>query len=167
MIIRNKFEFSIIVVSYNTKNDFLETLESITKQIYRNFEIIVIDGNSNDGTKNEIFKRKKTISKFIIEKDRGIYDAMNKGIKISRGKWIIFMNSGDKFLKKNILYNFTLKDVKNYDIVYGDAIVNTKNFKYVLKSKPFEYNTFLMPFCHQSVFVKSNILKKKKFLSKI
>ena len=156
-------KFSIIVVSLNTKTDFLKTLESIKKQIYRNYEIIVIDGNSTDGTKKEIIKRKKNISKFTIEKDRGIYHAMNKGIKMSSGKWIIFMNSGDLFYKKDTLHNFLSKNTNNYDIVYGDTVVKTKYLKYVVKSKPFEYKTFLMPFCHQSVFVKSNILKRKNF----
>ena len=147
----------------NTKTDFLKTLESIKKQIYRNYEIIVVDGNSTDGTKKEIIKRKKNISKFTIEKDRGIYHAMNKGIKMSSGKWIIFMNSGDLFYKKDTLHNFLSKNINNYDIVYGDTVVKTKYLKYVVKSKPFEYKTFLMPFCHQSVFVKSNILKRKNF----
>ena len=154
---------SIIVVSLNTKVDFLKTLKSINKQTYKNYEILVVDGNSSDGTKKEIIKRKKTISKFVIEKDRGIYHAMNKGIKMSSGKWIIFMNSGDLFYKKDTLHNFLSKNINNYDIVYGDTVVKTKYLKYVVKSKPFEYKTFLMPFCHQSVFVKSNILKRKNF----
>ena len=154
---------SIIVVSLNTKVDFLKTLKSIKKQTYKNYEIIVVDGNSIDGTKKEIIKRKKTISKFVIEKDRGIYHAMNKGIKMSSGKWIIFMNSGDIFYKKNVLYNFLSENVKNCDIVYGDTLVSAKNLRYVDNSKSFECKTLLMPFCHQSVFVKSNILKKRNF----
>jgi glycosyltransferase involved in cell wall biosynthesis len=160
---KNKFIFSIIVVSLNTKVDFLKTLKSIKKQTYKNYEILVVDGNSSDGTKKEIIKRKKTFSKFVIEKDRGIYDAMNKGIKISSGKWIIFMNSGDLFYKKNTLKNFPSEAVKNYDIVYGDTVVSAKNLKYIFNSRPFDYKTLLMPFCHQSVFVKSNILKKRNF----
>jgi glycosyltransferase involved in cell wall biosynthesis len=155
--------FSIIIVSYNTKKDFIKTLNSIKEQTYKNYEIIVVDGNSIDGTKKEIIKRKKTISKFVIEKDRGIYHAMNKGIKMSSGKWIIFMNSGDLFYKKNVLYNFLSEDVKNYDIAYGNTLVSAKNLKYIVNSKPFDDKTLLMPFCHQSVFVKSNILKKRNF----
>ena len=163
MLNKNKFIFSIIVVSLNTKVDFLKTLKSINKQTYKNYEILVVDGNSSDGTKKEIIKRKKTISKFVIEKDRGIYHAMNKGIKMSSGKWIIFMNSGDLFYKKNVLYNFLSENVKNCDIVYGDTLVSAKNLRYVDNSKSFECKTLLMPFCHQSVFVKSNILKKRNF----
>ena len=160
---KNKFIFSIIIVSLNTKVDFLKTLKSIKKQTYKNYEILVVDGNSSDGTKKEILKRKKIISKFIIEKDRGIYHAMNKGVKMSSGRWIIFMNSGDLFYKKNVLQNFLSENVMNCDIVYGDSLVSAKNLSYVINSKPFEDNTLLMPFCHQSVFVKSNILKKRNF----
>ena len=156
-------KISIIIVSLNTKVDFLKTLKSIKKQTYKNYEILVVDGNSSDGTKKEIIKRKKTISKFVIEQDKGIYHAMNKGIKMSSGRWIIFMNSGDLFYKKNVLHNFFSENVMNYDIVYGDTLVNAKNLSYVINSKPFEHNTLLMPFCHQSVFVKSNILKKRNF----
>ena len=85
---------SIIVVSLNTKIDFLETIESIKRQTYKNYETIVIDGKSNDGTVDEINKIKDNLSNFIIEKDTGIYDAMNKGIALAKGEWIIFLNSG-------------------------------------------------------------------------
>ena len=102
-------KISIIIVSLNTKVDFLKTLKSINKQTYKNYEILVVDGNSSDGTKKEIIKRKKTISKFVIEKDRGIYHAMNKGIKMSSGRWIIFMNSGDLFNKKMFYIILSLK----------------------------------------------------------
>ena len=158
-----KIVFSIIVVSLNTKKDFLRSIKSIQDQNFKNYEIIVIDGNSADGTKKEIIKRKKNIPKFIIEKDKGIYHAMNKGIKLSEGEWIIFMNSGDVFFGNNTFDKFLSEDIKNYDIVYGDAQIINKGLKYIVKSKIFNYNTCLMPFCHQSVFVRSNILKKKNF----
>ncbi|MDA7733630.1 glycosyltransferase [Candidatus Pelagibacter sp.] len=158
-----RVKVSVIVVSLNTKNELEKTLISIMSQSIVDYELIVVDGESNDGTRVVINKYKNKIDKQIIEKDNGIYDAMNKGIKISSGKWIIFMNSGDLFYKKNVLKNFLSEAVKNYDIVYGDTVVSAKNLKYIVNSKPFDYKTLLMPFCHQSVFVKSNILKKRKF----
>ena len=88
---------------------------------------------------------------------------MNKGIKLSNSEWIIFMNSGDVFFRNNILDKFLSEDTNNYDIVYGDTQITNKNLKYIVKSKTFDHNTFLMPFCHQSVFVRSNILKKNNF----
>lgn len=158
--------FSIVVVSLNTKNDFIKTISSIEKQEYKNYEIITVDGGSIDGTRSEIIKKRKIISKIIIERDKGIYHAMNKGIKVSSGRWLIFMNSGDIFYNKKVLKNFIQKKINGYDIVYGDTIVRTKNLKYLVKSKEFDFNTCLMPFSHQSVFVNSTLLKKKNFLLK-
>lgn len=160
---KNNIKLSIIVVSLNTKNLFLRTINSIINQVYDNYELIVVDGNSIDGTVNEIIKRKKTINKFIIEKDTGIYHAMNKGIKLSSGKWVIFMNSGDIFYNKNVLKNFISKCETNLDIIYGDTVVINKNFKYLVNSRDFDNKTHIMPFSHQSVFVNLNLLKKKKF----
>tara|TARA_B100001093_G_C26846125_1_gene1022861 strand:- start:1090 stop:1872 length:783 start_codon:yes stop_codon:yes gene_type:complete len=154
---------SIVVVSLNTKNDFVKTISSIEKQEYKNYEIIIVDGDSIDGTKNEIIKKKKVISKIIIEKDKGIYHAMNKGIKLSSGRWIIFMNSGDIFYNKKVLKKFIQQKITGYDIIHGDTIVSTRNLKYLVKSKEFDFNTYLMPFSHQSVFVNSALLKKKNF----
>ena len=154
---------SIIVVSLNTKIDFLKTLASIKKQTYNNYEIIVIDGDSKDGTKKEILNKKNLISKYIIEKDNGIYHAMNKGIKISSGNWIIFMNSGDIFFNRNVLKDFGSEKFTKFDIIYGDTVVKTNEFMYLVTSNRFNNNTLFMPFCHQSVFVKSKILKEKKF----
>ena len=160
--IHRKF-ISIIVVSLNTKKEFLKTIKSIQKQDYKNYEVIVVDGKSTDGTVQEIKKLKDKKVKYIIQKDNGIYDAMNKGIRKSLGKWIIFMNSGDLFYKNNVLNNFLSENVKNYEIVYGNTVVSAKNLKYIVNSKPFDHKTLLMPFCHQSVFVKSDILKKRNF----
>jgi glycosyltransferase involved in cell wall biosynthesis len=98
-----EIKLSIVVVSLNTKNEFIKTIGSINSQVYKNYEIIVIDGDSSDGTVDEILKVKENFSNFIIEKDKGIYDAMNKGIRLSKGEWIFFLNSGDIFYNKNIL----------------------------------------------------------------
>jgi glycosyltransferase involved in cell wall biosynthesis len=155
---------SIIVVSLNTKKDFLKTLNSILSQKFSSYEIIVIDGDSKDGTIEEIEKNKRNISKYIIEKDKGIYDAMNKGINISKGRWIIFLNSGDIFYDNNVLLKFSEYDLKNNQIVYGDTIIDNDNIKYLIKSNMFTDKTILMPFCHQSCFVRSSIFKNQKFI---
>ena len=116
---------SIIVVSLNTKKDFKKTIKSINDQKVNNCEIIVVDGNSKDGTLEYIKKYKKLFNKVIAESDRGIYYAMNKGIKVAKKDWIIFLNSGDLFANKN-----TLKKIINYtksmkeDILIGNTIIN-------------------------------------------
>ena len=160
---RMKKKYSIIIVSLNTKNHFIETLNSIIRQTYKNYEIIVVDGFSTDGTRDEILKNKKKISKIIIEKDKGIYDAMNKGLKKASGKWVIFMNSGDIFVSKNTINLINSRLNWSYDIVYGDTIIRTKDFNFLKRSSKFYNNTVVMPFSHQSTVVKLNILKKRKF----
>ena len=157
--------FSVIVVSLNTKEKLRNTLESIYKQkINReNYEIIVVDGMSIDGTQEEILKKDNKIDKLIIEKDSGIYDAMNKGIKYSKGEWIIFLNSGDLFYNNYVLKKIYSCKINENDIIYGDTIVDNKKFLYRVNGKLFNENSINIPFCHQSCFVKTNILKKNNF----
>lgn len=152
-----------MIVSLNTKQDFLKTIQSVTNQNYRDCEIIVVDGGSNDGTIEEIKKREKQITKIIIEKDRGIFDAMNKGIKIANSNWTIFMNSGDIFFNNNILNSIIFNSLNNFDILYGDTVVDKNDYKYLLKGKKILKSFKLMPFSHQSCFVKTNILKQNLF----
>ena len=76
--------FSIITVVLNAREDLANTIQSLKEQSFKKFEYIVIDGNSTDGSKELIEKNKDFISKYLIENDNGIYDAMNKGLKISK-----------------------------------------------------------------------------------
>jgi glycosyltransferase involved in cell wall biosynthesis len=154
---------SIIVVSLNTKYFFLKTVKSALAQSHEEKEIIVVDGNSTDGTIDTIKKMKKEFSKIIIEKDKGIYDAMNKGSHLASGDWIIFLNSGDVFYNKNVLSDVFEQPVANKDIIYGNTFVKNKGINYLIQGKFFSKKTICMPFCHQSVLVKKNIVKKNKF----
>jgi len=98
-------EITIIVVSLNTKRDTIKTVNSILIQSYKNYEILVIDGKSNDGTVEFLRKNSNKIN-FISKKDKGIYFAMNKGVKLAKSNWIIFLNSGDIFSSSKVLENF-------------------------------------------------------------
>jgi glycosyltransferase involved in cell wall biosynthesis len=161
--IKNFYKISIIVVSLNTKVLFLKTLKSITNQKFKNCEIIVIDGGSTDGTQ-DLIVRKKIINKYIIEKDQGIYDAMNKGIKLASGQWTIFLNSGDVFFDRNVLFNiFKKKGLKKKDIIFGNTLVKNDKLKYFIYGKTFLNKTIVMPFCHQSSLVKTTIQKINNF----
>ena len=154
---------SIIIVSLNTKNFFLNTVNSVLAQSYKEKEIIVVDGNSTDGTINIIKKIKKKFSKVIIEKDRGIYDAMNKGSHLVSGKWVIFLNSGDVFYNKNTLSDIFEQSITKKDIIYGNTLVKNKSVNYFVDANFFSKKTILMPFCHQSTMIKADIIKKNKF----
>tara|TARA_B100000795_G_scaffold256872_1_gene229636 strand:- start:769 stop:1572 length:804 start_codon:yes stop_codon:yes gene_type:complete len=161
---KKNIKFSIIVVSLNTKNDFIKTINSILNQKYNNFEIIVVDGNSNDGTIQEINKLNKRIKKKIIEKDKGIYHAMNKGIKYISGDLTIFLNSGDILNNKNILNKVNLIMQKKWwvDIIVGKNIVQS-NFEYFSRYEKIKDSTLSSVFSHQSAFIKSKLFLKKKY----
>jgi glycosyltransferase involved in cell wall biosynthesis len=90
---------SIITVVYNSKESIEESIVSVLKQKFDNFEYLIIDGGSTDGTVDVIKKYQGRLSKWISEPDKGIYDAMNKGISLARGKYICFINSGDIILE--------------------------------------------------------------------
>ena len=163
---KKKIKFSIIIVSLNTKDDFLKTLNSVIKQDYKLFEVIVVDGKSTDGTLEIIKRNKKHINKIIIEKDKGIYYAMNKGLAKIKNKWIIFLNSGDRFYNSKVLSKISkTMNKRKTDIIVGRNVVDG-NFKFLSKYKKFYNNTYMSIFSHQSVFVKSNIFKIKKFNTK-
>ena len=100
-------QLSIIVVSLNTKDKFEKTISSIKNQSLKNYELIVVDGKSSDGTIELIEKYKNIIDKKIIEIDTGIYDAMNKGINISSANGV-FLNSGDVFMTTLQLKNYQM-----------------------------------------------------------
>jgi len=155
--------FSIIIVSLNTKYQFLKTINSVKNQTFKKYEVIVVDGKSKDGTIAEIKKIKNKKFKFIIEKDKGIYDAMNKGVRNCSGSWIIFLNSGDIFYNQNVLKKIAKKNIDKADILFGDTLIQNKLFNYKSKAKNFSKETFLMPFCHQSSLVKRNLLMKSRF----
>ena len=160
----NKVVISIIVVSLNTNLKLKATINSIRKQSYNKFEVIVIDGSSKDESIETIYKNKDILNKYLIEKDDGIYDAMNKGIKLAEGTWTIFLNSGDIFYDENILLNFSkILEKKDEDVIHADTVVRNENMKYNLSSKIFDHKTHRIPFCHQSSFTKTSILSKNLF----
>ncbi|MES2567379.1 MAG: glycosyltransferase family 2 protein [Bacteroidota bacterium] len=112
---------SIITINYNNKSGLQKTIESVVAQTYKDFEYIVIDGGSNDGSFNVIKDYEKKISYWVSEKDSGIYNAMNKGIVQAKGKFCLFLNSGDWLVDRDILDRvFSLKSEE--DIVYGNIL---------------------------------------------
>lgn len=157
---------SVITVVYNDVNLIGNTIKSVLQQSFKLFEYIVIDGSSTDGTIDEINVWSEHLI-LISEKDKGIYDAMNKGIKAASGQWIIFMNSGDTFSNNDVLNNISkiiMEDGSN-DIIYGNTYLINQNQSYskLQRARKFKYIKWGMPFCHQSVIVKTKLLKTKYF----
>jgi glycosyltransferase involved in cell wall biosynthesis len=140
----------------------------VISQTYPNVEYIIIDGGSTDGTLDIIKKYEDYIDYWVSEPDEGIYDAMNKGIDLTTGQWINFMNAGDKFFNDNTIF-FIYQNVKslnsNYDIVYGKVgIMNEKgeiDMIYGLNEKDsLKKLKKYMSIPHQSTFYKLGFFKK-------
>lgn len=155
----NPPKVSIITVSYNVVNTIENTILSVINQTYPNIEYIIIDGGSTDGTVDIIKKYERKIAYWITESDKGIYDAMNKGIMKATGDWINFMNSGDNLLDETVIEKFVSLYDKNVDIVYGDTKYNIAKIgvSFIQKPKPIE--SVKLDFCHQSTFIKSKLMK--------
>lgn len=117
--------FTIITINYNNRSGLKKTIDSVISQSYRNYEWIIIDGNSKDGSYELIVDYKEHFSFWTSEIDTGIYNAMNKGIKRATGEYILFLNSGDYLADSNVLMDLSKIDL-NADFVYGYILRESK-----------------------------------------
>ncbi len=108
MNLQNNPLVTIVTVSYNVVSTIERTILSVVNQTYSNIEYIIIDGGSTDGTVDIIKKYMDKIAYWVSEPDKGIYDAMNKGILMAKGQWINFMNSGDYLYSNDVISQFFL-----------------------------------------------------------
>lgn len=161
---------SIITVCFNAYEDLKKTMDSILLIDYIDFEYIIIDGGSLDGTKelldeySHYFQQKQIKFQYISEKDKGTYDAMNKGVLISKGDWINFMNAGDSFYSSNILSELFSQTIdKEVGVLYGDTFQYYDFGSGIAQEKDYLKDSKTMPFCHQSSFVKKELLLKYPF----
>ncbi len=115
-------KISIITVNYNNRNGLENTIASVIEQQDFNFEYIIVDGNSNDGSKEVLNQYDAQISKWISEPDQGVYEAMNKGIHMSTGDYLLFLNSGDVLYKPTILKEVDKLILGDIDLYYGNLI---------------------------------------------
>ena len=111
---------SVITIVYNNVRDIERTMLSVLNQTWQNIEYIIVDGKSNDGTLQVIEKYRSRVAKFISEKDEGIYDAMNKGLALATGDYVIFMNSGDEFFEPGTVQE-VFATAPDADIYYGET----------------------------------------------
>ena len=166
-------KISIITVSYNSSKTIEDTFKSVLNQTYKNIEYLVIDGHSKDGTVNiikkyeERFKNENIELKWISEKDKGLYDAMNKGIEMSTGDIIGIVNSDDFYNGEEVLQEVVKKFLESdYMGVYGDLVyveqTNTDIVKRYWKSKKYKIDNFLFGWMppHPTVFLKKEVYEK-------
>ena len=176
---------SVITVCYQAAEMLQKTIDSVSQQDYKPLEYIVVDGGSTDGTLDIIARHQDIITRWVSEPDRGIYDAMNKGVTMATGEWVIFMNAGDTFAAPDVLRRSLTPDPSRgegsvntpsnidkanqtplpsggvgggYSVLYGSVIKNGQ----IIEPHRFT-NPHRMPFCHQSSLTRTSCLRQQPF----
>lgn len=155
-------KISIITVNLNNLEGLKTTVESVAGQDYPNIEHIIIDGASTDGSKEFINENNDMFHYSISEKDTGVYDAMNKGVKAATGDYLFFLNSGDTFYSHNTLSLFCTNKPTE-DIVYGNACVVYRNGTRKIKTHSNQINllnSLTETITHQAMFIKGSVFKE-------
>ncbi|MFI5162413.1 MAG: glycosyltransferase family 2 protein [Sphingobacteriales bacterium] len=158
-----KPKLSIVTIVYNNARDIERTMLSVLNQTYGNIEYIVVDGLSTDGTLDIIKKYQDKLGKFVSEKDEGIYDAMNKGLALATGDYVLFMNSGDELYSKETVSD-VFASAENADIYYGETEMIDTNGKSLGQRRhkapeKFTWRSFKygMSISHQAIYIKRSI----------
>lgn len=146
---------TIVTVCYNAVASIESTIISVLSQSYANIEYVIIDGGSTDGTVDIIKTYANRLAYWVSEKDKGIYDAMNKGIRVAHGQWINFMNAGDSFVDSKVIENIFSQSIpSSVRVLYGDTIgMLSFNQRFLMKGLPLCRISRGIIACHQSVFV--------------
>lgn len=161
-------KLSIITVNYNNVDGLCKTIKSVLSQKYDDFEWIVIDGGSTDGSRDIIEKYKDKFAYWCSEPDNGVYHAMNKGVKHAKGTYLNFMNSGDIYYSDSVLTK-VFSEERNEDILYGDVRF-IYNDKYMLEKSPSELTLFYLYQCninHQASFIRCSLLQESGYDEKL
>ena len=156
---------SIITINYNNLAGLEKTRDSILRQTYYNYEWIVIDGGSNDGSKEFIVEHADEMLYWCSEKDNGVYNAQNKGTSHATGDYCIYMNSGDIFYDEYVLEE-VFSESRDEDVIYGDwvQVFHDGKEKYIEPSDDIDYAFFFVDnICHQAMFIKTSLLKESPY----
>lgn len=155
---------TVVTVCYNAGAALLETIQSVAAQSHQNLEYIVIDGASTDQTADILKEHSAKISKVISEPDNGIYDAMNKAIDLATGDYTIYLNAGDVFCSNDTIEKIFSNDVAEFDLVYGARMYSTPGQAPTYQEpRPLDTAFLRMPYCHQSLFLKTSVLREFRF----
>lgn len=148
-------KLSIITINYNNLSGLQRTVESVLKQTVKEFEYIIIDGGSTDGSAAYIESQSEHIDYWVSEPDKGIYNAMNKGILKAKGEYLLFLNSGDHFYNNNVI-DSSIPFLNTFDLVYGSMEIIEFNNSYIqeLPDKLTFYNFIKGTLPHAATFIK-------------
>lgn len=155
-------KLTVITIVYNNVRDIKRTIESVINQTYQDIEYLIIDGASTDGTLEIVKQYENRVSRIVSEPDKGIYDAMNKGLALAKGDYILFMNSGDEIYDKD-----TVEHIFNQpeaDIYYGETEMYNDDWQSLGQRrhkapKTFNWRSFKygMNISHQAIYIKKNL----------
>ncbi|WP_286831791.1 MULTISPECIES: glycosyltransferase family 2 protein [Sphingobacterium] len=158
----NMLKVTVGIVTFNAAKTLELTLQSIICQTYRNIEIIVIDGGSNDGTQNILSRYKNIITYWHSKKDKGIYDAMNMVSDRSQGDFLIFLGCDDTFYNDTVIEDFVSKTKVDYKkVYYGDVFLLNEKRRY--DGSFSSYKLALRGLSHQAIFYPKCLYKKFKY----
>jgi glycosyltransferase involved in cell wall biosynthesis len=161
--------FSVITINYNNLRGLVRTFESVQQQTARSeIQWIVVDGNSSDGSAEFLQEHASAIDVLCIEKDAGIYDAMNKGLALAEAPYVWFMNSGDIIYREDVAEKLCAMTATNPDVIFGDTMFideKGKELGLISQLKPQRFPEkldqwsfrFGMNLCHQSFIAKKSI----------
>jgi len=152
---------SIVTVAYNVAKGLERTILSVDAQSYENVEFIIIDGGSTDGTLDVIRKHKAKIDCWVSEPDDGIYDAMNKGVRLAKGKWLNFMNAGDVFVSDHVLAQIRFEEYEGDVLIYGDS--KRRDGINLAPSRLSLLRDGIIFACHQAMFFNRELLSDQLY----
>lgn len=155
---------TVITVTYNASESIAATMESVRTQQSEDYEHIIVDGASTDTTIDIVRRYDNPRLKIISEPDNGLYDAMNKGLRMARGKYVIFLNAGDRFATAATLSRYSLAAGNDADIIYGDTMIvdakgNLLRPRHLSVPRELSAKSFAkgMLVCHQAFMVKREL----------
>jgi len=154
---------SVITIVYNNVKDIERTMLSVLNQSYPHIEYVVIDGASTDGTKAIIEKYQHQLTTFLSAPDKGIYDAMNKGLALAKGDYVLFMNSGDEIYDQHTV-SHVFSTAKDADIYYGETEMYNEQWQSLGQRRhqvpdKFNWKSFKygMSISHQAIYVRRSL----------
>lgn len=157
-------KYSIITINYNNAEGLSQTIKSIVSQTFIDYEFIIIDGGSTDGSVELIKQYTANITYWVSEKDNGIYNAMNKGIIHAQGEYCVFMNSGDYFYDDNVLKQINVINAEE-DVIVGKVSINRSGM--IMSPPPIRelslYHLYSGAIPHQGAFIRTSLLKKHPY----
>ena len=157
-------KFTIATVTLNAAQVVEKTIQSVISQDFDDYEYIIIDGQSTDGTLSIIKEYSNDIDIIISEPDKGIYDGMNKAIYSAHGEYLLFMNAGDVFVDNNVLSHVSRSIDKSHPtVVYGDVIRQYTIGRRLVKAAKLSQLKTDMAFSHQSTFIQVVAMKEMPF----